>query len=118
MRTPTLFGLVLSLCFAGCGGSSGTDAGGSDTGSGSDTPAAMLSCGAYCTAITAACTGANMQYASAMECMTMCAGFPVGTPSDTSGNTLGCRTYHAGAAVGDPATHCSHAGPSGGGVCM
>jgi hypothetical protein len=34
---------------------------------------------------------------------------------DTSGNTLGCRTYHAAAAAGaGAATHCTHAGPTGG----
>ena len=35
-----------------------------------------------------------------------------------SGNSVQCRIYHAGdpAAV-DPATHCPHASPDGGGVC-
>jgi hypothetical protein len=34
-----------------------------------------------------------------------------------SGDTLGCRQYHAGAAAGDPVLHCLHAGPVGAGVC-
>lgn len=34
-----------------------------------------------------------------------------------AGNTLGCRTYHAGAAAGDPTTHCVHAGPGGAAAC-
>src|SRR5262249_44955799 len=40
-----------------------------------------------------------------------------GAAADTSGDTLGCRIYHAGNAAMDPATHCVHAGPSGGGHC-
>lgn len=34
-----------------------------------------------------------------------------------SGDTLGCRAYHAGAAKADGALHCPHAGPSGDGAC-
>jgi hypothetical protein len=36
---------------------------------------------------------------------------------DTSGDTLGCRLYHAGAAggsAGNAMIHCPHAGPTGG----
>src|SRR5262249_43880630 len=33
------------------------------------------------------------------------------------GNSLGCRSDHAMLAVGDPGTHCKHAGPSGAGTC-
>ena len=40
-----------------------------------------------------------------------------GTVMAMSGNTLGCHLYHAGNAVSAPATHCIHAGPSGGGSC-
>ena len=61
------------------------------------------------------CTGANAQYSSAASCMGSCMAFPEGTDVDTSGNTLGCRAYHAGAANGDPGLHCGHAGPAGGG---
>lgn len=77
-------------------------------------------CTAYCTAVTRACTGANMQYADMAACQTACmaATYEIGMPTMTSGNTIGCRTYHAGAAMADPATHCSHAGPTGGGVCQ
>lgn len=45
------------------------------------------------------------------------AAFAPGMDTDTSGNTLGCRQYHTGAAAGDAVTHCPHAGPSGGGAC-
>lgn len=62
--------------------------------------------------------GNNYQYTDMGVCMKSCAAFPVGTDADTSGNTLGCRIYHAGASAGTGApTHCPHAGPSGGGLC-
>jgi len=63
------------------------------------------------------CTGTNAQYTSNDICMGVCAGFPAGAISDTSGDTLGCRIYHGGAAAGSAAnatTHCPHAGPTGG----
>jgi hypothetical protein len=86
---------------------------------------------AYCTAIMANCTGGDgsmaggmpdatkthQQYTGMDQCLASCMAFPVGTAADTSGNTLGCRQYHAGAAAMDPATHCPHAGPGGDGVC-
>ena len=51
--------------------------------------------------------------------MNACALFPVGTASDTSMNTLGCRIYHTGLAAVDGGAdpHCWHAGPYGFGVC-
>jgi hypothetical protein len=64
------------------------------------------------------CTGIYKQYMDVGECMTACALLPLGTPNDASGNTIGCRTTHAGLAktVGlNP--HCWHAGPFGGGAC-
>jgi hypothetical protein len=53
-------------------------------------------------------------------CLSTCNGasWSIGTAGATSGNSIACRTYHAGAAAGDPATHCPHAGPTGGGVCQ
>lgn len=83
----------------------GTDAGGA------------LSCAAYCTKVMATCTGANAQYINNTECMNACALFPVGAVSDTSGNTLGCRTYHTMLASTSPVPHCWHAGPYGYGAC-
>jgi hypothetical protein len=110
-------------------GSGGNDSGsgGNDSGSGSDSGPTTPTCAAYCTAITAACTGVNRQYGAtdgaAMDsCMTACTAFmwSVGTSMDTSGNTLGCHLYHAMAAAGSDlnhSTHCPHAGPLGGGMC-
>jgi hypothetical protein len=44
----------------------------------------------------------------------MCGAWPVGTDNDTSGNTLGCRAYHAGAvALLGSTDHCYHAGITG-----
>lgn len=77
--------------------------------------APTLDCPSYCAKIEAGCTGENAQYPDMKHCMAACASFPVGTSTvaDTSGNTLGCRIYHAGASRTDPTTHCAHAGPAG-----
>ncbi len=83
----------------------------------SDSPAAGPTCAAYCAKITTNCTATNQQYSSMATCMASCALLPVGAMSDTSGNTLGCRLYHAGNAAAGPTVHCRHAGPGGDGVC-
>jgi len=50
--------------------------------------------------------------------MKVCAAFPLGASDlDSTGNTIGCRTYHANASATDPTTHCPHAGPTGGNFC-
>ena len=83
----------------------------------------LPTCGDYCAAVVAACTGDDAQYASEAECLAYCgdwAQLPIGAAADTSGNTVGCRTYHAGVAAAGPdeaALHCPHAGPSGGDTC-
>lgn len=74
-------------------------------------------CTGYCTTIMGNCINNNYQYTDMGVCMSACQAFPVGTDADTAGNTLGCRTYHSGAAGADPTTHCPHAGPSGGATC-
>ncbi len=74
-------------------------------------------CESYCDSIGANCSGTHTQYGSLATCMASCAGFLPGTPADTGGNTLGCRTYHAGAAKDMPEVHCTHAGPGGNGAC-
>ena len=75
-----------------------------------------LDCQTYCTEIQANCTDANAQYPDMPHCLATCASFTVGPSkvTDTSGNTLGCRIYHAGAlSMTAPETHCVHAGPGG-----
>jgi hypothetical protein len=84
-----------------------------------DAPAAP-SCTDYCTTIAANCAAANLMYASTGECMATCGRFTPGTVGMMSGNTAGCRLYHAGAAagsVGNANTHCRHGGPGGDGLC-
>lgn len=130
-----LFSVGTVLAGVGCGddssgGSGGTGGGTGGAGGGTTTTtttaggggmgggSSNLTCTAYCEAIQAACSGANGQYSNMESCMGACEGtFPVGTEADMGGNTLGCRTYHAGAAMADPVTHCPHAGPSGASVC-
>lgn len=132
--------LTAALGLTGCpGGGNDTDDGttaGSTAGSATDNPTsstgdnsagssgggssgggAAPDCMTYCDTIMANCTAANAQYSSMESCMGACAAFPVGVTGETSGNTLGCRTYHSGAAATDAATHCVHAGPGGAGAC-
>jgi len=103
--------LTASLFLGACGDDGGTTPDGP--------PAVELTCAAYCTEIAADCTGDNAQYkAGDNSCAESCKAFPTGTAADTSGNTLGCRLYHAKNAMttGMPATHCPHAGPGGAGA--
>lgn len=95
-------------------GATPTDTGATPTDTGM---VATPDCTSYCTSVMGACTDANAQYGSMDICMAYCATLPVGTAADMAGNTVGCRTYHAGAAGGDAATHCVHAGPGGAGAC-
>lgn len=80
---------------------------------GSDTP----TCTTYCRNVMAACRGDNAIYASDEECLDTCPDFEVGSLEDQAGDTLGCRQYHAGAALTGPTDHCPHASPDGGGMC-
>ncbi|MEZ4265499.1 MAG: hypothetical protein R3F39_03900 [Myxococcota bacterium] len=85
------------------------------------TPGDPVACATYCDEVTSICTGANEQYISKSVCLNYCktwAGIPKGSDGATSGNSATCRTYHAGvAATGATATHCVHAGPTGGDTC-
>ncbi len=84
-----------------------------------DVPQSGADCNAYCTSITANCTGDNAQYNDVADCVAYCNGamWPAGTAGAMDGNNLACRIYHSGAAASAPAVHCIHAGPSGGAVC-
>lgn len=125
--TPRAFGLmVVLICIPpliGCrhdekptvDGGSHEDASQEDA-SPEDAAPVFLDCPSYCTEIQAHCIGANTQYDDTPSCMATCASFEVGTSTitDTSGNTLGCRIYHAGAPTRtDPGTECAQAGPAG-----
>lgn len=77
------------------------------------------SCAEYCSAVTASCVDGDAQYADEAACLTYCAELgklPLGATGDAGGNSVGCRTHHAGLAAAD-AVHCAAAGPTGGGVC-
>lgn len=98
-----------------------TDADGSSGAPGQDTGdtgmAAELDCATYCATYTDSCNDYNA-YANAQDCMDHCGQWPVGAETDTAGDTLGCRIYHATVAgTAEPDVHCPHAGPNGGGVC-
>ena len=72
---------------------------------------AQADCASYCATVASDCTGANAQYAgtdAAQNCLDTCATFT---------NLDACREPHANLASGGPATHCPHAGPSGGVTC-
>ena len=95
-------------------GTGGMGTGGMGTGGNTSSP----DCNTYCDTIDKNCTGANQQYTNKTVCMDVCNNIPAGDASDMMGNTVGCRTYHAGApAAADPALHCHHAGPAGDGQC-
>lgn len=101
--------LVVMMSLASCGGDKkpGVDAA---------IDALELTCSTYCSEIQNHCTGGNAQYMDAAECMAACLSFDAGTGTvtDMSGNTLGCRIYHAGApSMTAAATSCPHAGPGG-----
>jgi hypothetical protein len=59
-------------------------------------------------------------YSSESACTSQAAKYVDGAPTDSSGNTLGCRLYHVNLARTDAAAaavHCPHAGADGGGIC-
>jgi len=74
-------------------------------------------CDAYCDQALAHC---DSLYVNREECMTTCEQFPTNGDSDAqSGDSVQCRTYHASfPSAADPNTHCAHAAPDGGGVCV
>jgi hypothetical protein len=103
---PRMRTLLLTFALVACGDSGNTaiDA----------APPVTQDCATYCTEILANCTGTNLQFADMAHCTAACGSFAMGMAADKSGNTLGCRIYHAGEpAKMDPVTHCPHAGPGG-----
>lgn len=89
-------------------------------------PTTPVDCADYCRAVSVACTGDLQQYHATKthsahdECMAVCADLSkqhAGKWSDTLGQSVGCRYYHTFFALGDPGTHCPHAGPGGDGTC-
>jgi hypothetical protein len=90
-----------------------------------DLPAAPGNCDSYCDLVMFSCGAEELRvYESVEQCKAVCKAFPVGVAADTGyppnqelQNTVGCRRYHAYAALGGAQTHCPHAGPMGDGHC-
>ena len=118
--------IVLGCLVAGCGDDTTSSTGGDmsmslDLSGGGAAP----TCSAYCAKIQMNCTagdgGGNTQFADTQPrasayCSTAAA-WPAGMLNDVSGNSVGCRLYHAAAAAANPVLHCPHAGPTGGDTC-
>ncbi len=129
MRLPSsVFTAALACCAlaaAGCGDDTTASSTGDMSVAQDLAGGATPTCAAYCAKIAMNCTaagdgGSNAQYLDSASCMSYCttaAAWPAGMTGDLTGNTIGCRTYHAGAAAADPVLHCPHAGPTGGNVC-
>ncbi len=102
---------------AGIRGHDATEGDAPNAESGDAEEAGGATCSAYCNTIFAACVGLNQQYYSIPACLNSCAAWPRGTNGAGTGNTMECHAKHADDAVGDPATQCMSAGPTGGDVC-
>ena len=74
-------------------------------------------CAEYCDQVMSSCTEGTAQYPDRDSCEASCLAFAAGELDDASGNTIGCRIFHAGAAAVDAETHCAHAGPGGASTC-
>lgn len=76
-------------------------------------------CEDYCKIELAVCDGERTQYESPEQCLAVCNALDLGTNSDQSGNTVGCRRYHSFSASfgGSALSHCYHSGPTGDGHC-
>lgn len=75
-------------------------------------------CELFCNRYFSNCQDELNAFEDMAECVETCSTWYPGSESDVDGHTVGCHSYHANAAVGDPATHCPHAGPGGGGICV
>ena len=83
-------------------------------------------CATYCEEVQRACgpldpeAPGTGQYLNLEACKIYCksaSDMDPGAEGDEAVDTVSCRTYHASLAALEPATHCSHAGPTGGNVC-
>jgi len=78
-------------------------------------------CQFYCDQFMATCVDPAIAYTSNAACLTSCAGFSTsGMWSDTTGNTLQCRTYHVLVATQGTQnnTHCVHAAANPTAFCV
>lgn len=75
------------------------------------------SCERYCDMQEVACKGEHRLYESREQCEATCAELELGEFGDLTGDTIACRTYHAGNSLSNAAEHCAHVGPTGDGHC-
>lgn len=75
-------------------------------------------CDVYCMRYFDNCMDDLNVFPDMDACMAECSTWYPGTFKDTDGHTVGCHSYHANAAMGDPETHCPHAATGGGGLCV
>jgi len=85
----------------------------------SGAPNCGTKCENYCAIVMNACTGNNSAYADMATCLAFCSSLPSGNITDTTGNSIDCRIYHAEASkvLALPDVHCPHATHSGGNQC-
>lgn len=93
-----------------------------DGGVGDSSGKASPECVSYCADIEKICVGELRQFADDEACLRACAAYPTnGAANAMRGNSLQCRVNHIQVNVlqkhQPPATHCPHAGPTGGGAC-
>lgn len=82
-------------------------------------------CDTYCKTVEAICGlpnedgGTYAVYEDDAQCHAVCNALQLGMATDTTMNTVGCRTYHSYNAIllAMPELHCPHAGPGGDGHC-
>ncbi len=94
---------------------SSSEGGDAESSTGND--GAVQACADYCRLITDHCQDDDAQFSGTALCESTCAFLPEGTPGDTLGNSVACRTFHSVLAAEDPQEHCLHAGPAGDGTC-
>ncbi|MCJ1403608.1 hypothetical protein MMC11_006831 [Xylographa trunciseda] len=63
------------------------------------------------------CVGANTQYSSVAQCISVLSAKPFGTFDEAWGDDVVCRSIHLILTLIDPDVHCPHVGPTGGGKC-
>ena len=73
-----------------------------------------------CAAHAQYCTGADAQWGSVAACTSFLTSSVAINPPvwRLAGDNLFCRAFHARFIPADPATHCPHIGPTGGGQCV
>lgn len=104
---------------ASSGGISGVPAAGQGGAAGDGGDPTLTLCARYCSTVMENCTGPVQVYESFAVCQRACQVLDPGTPDDRTGNTIGCRFFHAKQIelIGEEETECPAAGPGGDGVC-